>query len=113
MHGADVLSRTTLALSGDDSGLSRAVDELKRVPGVLTVELDADAGWTIVAHDSGVAAPALLTAARSAGVRARILGRPPSSTFGFAITSRPAGRPIAHWSRLVLSIEAILRGKRS
>jgi hypothetical protein len=70
---ADGLIRTTLRI---DAGLSATslfavVHALQRVPGVLTVEGDAENAQAFVAHDAAVPAAALVAAARRAGSAAK------------------------------------------
>ncbi len=67
------LSRTTLRVGAGLSGptLAAVIHALQRVPGVLTVEVDADRAQAFVAHDAAVPITSLVTAVRQAGSTAR------------------------------------------
>lgn len=69
----DGLSHTTLRMGRGLSAASVAevVRALQRVPGVLTVNADAENAQAFVAHDAGVPMTALVAAANGAGAAAK------------------------------------------
>jgi hypothetical protein len=90
---SDLLTRTTLLFEGAApvAAIAAAVRALKKVPGVLLAEHDAANAVAFVAHDSGVAAEALLAAAARAGAPAHIEARPALVAEGCATPRRPPG----------------------
>jgi hypothetical protein len=74
---ADGLTRTTLRIvRGLPPALvAQAVHALQRTPGVLTVEMDAERGQAVVAHDAAVPV-AWLVAAAGAGASVASAARP-------------------------------------
>jgi copper chaperone CopZ len=71
----DGLSRTTLSIGRGlpASSIGQIVQALQRVPGVLTVDADAEKAQAFVAHDAAVPAAALVAAASRAGAAANVV----------------------------------------
>ena len=74
----DGLSRTTLQIGRGvpASSVAEVIRALQRVPGVLTVDADAENTQAFVAHDAGVPTEALIAAARRGGVAAKAVTVP-------------------------------------
>jgi hypothetical protein len=73
----DGLTRTTLRIAKGlaPAQVAQVVHALQRTPGVLTVDMDAEAGQAIIAHDAAVPAAWLVTAA-GAGAGVASAARP-------------------------------------
>jgi copper chaperone CopZ len=71
----DFLTRTALHLgrSPATASLAHVVHALQRVPGVLTVAVDAVNGRALVAHDSAVPLASLVAAVNSVGESATVV----------------------------------------
>jgi Cu+-exporting ATPase len=70
--GTDMLSRTSLTIEGMASGtcVSDVTNALRRVPGVLTVQVEAATARAKVAHDPAVDIASLVAAVARVGYRA-------------------------------------------
>jgi hypothetical protein len=71
----DGLSRTTLSIGRGlpASSIGKIVQALQRVPGVLTVDADANDAQALVAHDAAVPTASLVAAANRAGAAANVV----------------------------------------
>jgi len=71
----DGLSHTTLRLGSGlpASSIAEVVRVLQRVPGVLTVDRDAENAQAFVAHDAAVPIASLVAAANRAGAAAKVV----------------------------------------
>ncbi len=71
----DFLTRTALRLGGSPAtaSVAQVVHALQRVPGVLTVAVDAVNGRALVAHDAAVPLASLVAAVNSVGESATVV----------------------------------------
>lgn len=74
----DGLMRTALRIGRDlpAPAIAQIVHALQRVPGVLTVDADAENAQALVAHDAAVPSSSLVAAASCTGIAATIVVAP-------------------------------------
>ena len=74
----DGLTRTTLGIGRGlpASSIAAVVQALQRVPGVLTVDADAENAQAFVAHDDAVPTASLVAAANRAGAAPKAVAAP-------------------------------------
>ena len=98
----DVLLRTTLRIGAglSDACLAAVVHALQRVPGVLTVDADADNAQVFVAHDAAVPTAALVGAVHQSGSVAKAIAAPGK----VRVSPEPAGTPSSVQRRSLLAV---------
>jgi hypothetical protein len=99
----DGLTRTSLRIGRDlsASSIAHVVHALQRVPGVLTVDADAENAQMFVAHDAAVPTASLVTAASCAGAAASVVVAATRAT-GAAVVTSVAAVPGLRQSQLTI-----------
>src|SRR5277367_3082644 len=109
-EGVDLLTRTIIKIDGSMTApaISRVVQALQHVPGVLLVEADAASACAIVAHDPAVKPEWLLAAVLGAGERATIVAETRTSAMPVSARALPGSRRIRYVGLAALSLVASL-----